>query len=95
MRWLRLRSERDVIEFTQTQPLAVHRHTEVAQVDGLTGSLRDLVCGGGWCLALRRQIRHGDSAVRPSGYDNDNNNNNDSLPHLRAQIQRRIQIKWE
>lgn len=92
MCWLRLGSERDVIELTQTQPLAVHRHAEVAQVDGLACSLRDLVCGGGGRLALRRQIRHRDSAVRPSDYDN---NNNDGLPRPRTQIHSRIQIKQE
>lgn len=92
MRWLGLGSERDVVEFTQTQPLPVHRHAEVAQVDGLAGSLRDLVGGGGGCFALRRQIRHGDSAVRPSDY-HDNNNNSNGLTHPRAQMQHGIQIK--
>lgn len=54
--------EGDVVELPQTQPLAVHRHSEVAQVDGLSGRLRDLVRGRGGSVALRGQVRHAASS---------------------------------
>lgn len=58
--------ERDVVELAQAQPVAVDRNTEVAEIKRLPGGLGDLVGGGGGGLALRRQIRHDDSAnVRP------------------------------
>lgn len=54
--------QRDVIQLAQAQPLSIHGHAEFAKIDGLHGSLSDLVCGGGWHVALRRQSRHDDSA---------------------------------
>lgn len=64
---LGVRCEGDVIELAQAKPLAVHGHAKVAEIDGLPRSLRDLVCGRSRGFALRRQIRHDDSAdVRQS-----------------------------
>lgn len=60
---LGVRRERDIIELAKAKPLAVHRHAEVAEINGFPGGLGDLVCGGSRGLALRRQIRHDDSAV--------------------------------
>lgn len=57
-----VRRERDVVELPQAEPLSVHGDAKVAEIDGLPGGLRDLVCGGGRGLALGRQIRHDDSA---------------------------------
>lgn len=54
--------ERDVVELAEAQPLAIDRDAKVAQINGLPGSLGDLVCGGSRGFALRRQIRHDDSA---------------------------------
>lgn len=62
MGWLGVRRERDVVELTEAEPLAIDRNTKVAEIDGLPGGLGDLVCGGSRGLALRRQIRHDDSA---------------------------------
>lgn len=59
---LRVRGERDVVELAQAQPVAVDRHAKVAEIKRLAGGLGDLVGGGGRGLALRRQIRHDDSA---------------------------------
>lgn len=64
---LGVRREGDVIELAQAKPLAVHGHAKVAEIDGLPRGLRDLVCGRSRGFALRRQIRHDDSAdVRQS-----------------------------
>lgn len=52
----------DVVQLAQAEPFSIHRHSEFAKIDGLHGSLSDLVCGGGWHVALRRQSRHDDSA---------------------------------
>lgn len=54
--------QRDVVQLAQAEPFSIHRHPEFAKIDGLHGSLSDLVCGGGWHVALRRQSRHDDSA---------------------------------
>lgn len=54
--------ERDVVELAEAKPLAIDRDAKVAQINGLPGSLGDLVCGGSRGFALRRQIRHDDSA---------------------------------
>lgn len=54
--------QRDVIQLAQAEPFSVHGHSEFAKIDGLHGSLSDLVGGGGWHVALRRQSRHDDSA---------------------------------
>jgi len=54
--------QRDVIQLAQAEPLSIHGHSEFAKIDGLHGSLSDLVGGGGWHVALRRQSRHDDSA---------------------------------
>lgn len=52
----------DVVELAKAKPLAIDRHAEVAEIDGLPGGLGDLVGGGSRGFALRRQIRHDDSA---------------------------------
>lgn len=62
MGWLWVRRERDVVELTEAKPLSIDRNTKVAEIDGLPGSLGDLVSGGSRGLALRCQIRHDDSA---------------------------------
>lgn len=54
--------EGDVVELAKAKPLAVDRHAKVAEINGLPGSLGDLVSGGSRGFALRRQIRHDDSA---------------------------------
>lgn len=54
--------QRDVVELSKAEPLAVHRHAKVAQINGLSGGLGDLVVVGSGGFALRRQIRHDDSA---------------------------------
>lgn len=54
--------EGDVVELAKAKPLAVNRHAKVAEINGLPGSLGDLVGGGSRGFALRRQIRHDDSA---------------------------------
>lgn len=54
--------EGDVVELTEAKPLAIDRHAKVAEINGLAGSLGDLVSGGSRGFALRRQIRHDDSA---------------------------------
>lgn len=54
--------EGDVVELTEAKPLAIDRHAKVAEINGLPGSLGDLVSGGSRGFALRRQIRHDDSA---------------------------------
>lgn len=59
---LRVWGERDVVELAQAKPLAVDRHAKVAEINGLPGSLGDLVGCGSRGFALRRQIRHDDSA---------------------------------
>lgn len=59
---LGVRREGDVIELAEAEPLAVDRHAKVAEINGLPGGLGDLVGGGSWGFALRRQIRHDDSA---------------------------------
>lgn len=53
--------EGDVVELAKAKPLAVDRHAKVAEINGLPGSLGDLVSGSRG-FALRRQIRHDDSA---------------------------------
>ena len=55
--------EGDVVELAQAQPFPVHGHTEVAEINGLPGSLRDLVRGGGWGIGLRRQVGHDDDSA--------------------------------
>lgn len=58
--------EGDVVEFAQAEPLAIDRNAKVAEINGLPGSLGDLVGGRSRGFALRRQIRHDDSAdARP------------------------------
>ena len=52
----------DVVELAKAKPLAIDRHAKVAEIDGLPGGLGDLVGGGSRGFALRRQIRHDDSA---------------------------------
>lgn len=59
---LRVRGERDVVELAKAEPVAVDRHAKVAEIKGLPGGLGDLVGGGSRGFALRRQIRHDDSA---------------------------------
>ena len=56
----------DVIQLSQAEPFSIHRHSEFAKVDGLHGSLCDLVSGGGWHIGRRRQSRHDDSAGTPT-----------------------------
>ena len=57
-----VRCKWDVIQLSQAEPFSIHRHSEFAKVDGLHGSLCDLVSGGGWHVGWRRQSRHDDSA---------------------------------
>lgn len=57
-----VRRKWDVIQLSQAEPFSIHRHSEFAKVDGLHGSLCDLVSGGGWHIGWRRQSRHDDSA---------------------------------
>lgn len=59
---LRVGGEGDVVELAKAKPLAVDGHAEVAEINGLPGGLGDLVGGGSRGFALRRQIRHDDSA---------------------------------
>ena len=59
--------QRDVVQLAQAEPFSIHRHSEFAKIDGLHGSLSDLVCSGGWHVALRRQSRHDDSAGTTTG----------------------------
>lgn len=60
--WLWVWGERDVVELAKAQPLAIDRHAKVAEINGLPGRLGDFVGGGSRGFALRRQIRHDDSA---------------------------------
>lgn len=62
MGWLWVWGEGDVVELAKAQPLAIDRHAKVAQINGLSGGLRDFVRGGSRSFTLRRQIRHDDSA---------------------------------
>lgn len=54
--------EGDVVELAEAKPLAIDRHAKVAEINGLPGGLGDLVGGGSGGFALRRQLRHDDSA---------------------------------
>lgn len=63
MGWLGVGREGDIVELAQAQPFPIYRHAEVAEVNGLPGGLRDLVGGGGWGVALRRQVGHDDDSA--------------------------------
>lgn len=54
--------EGDIVELAEAKPLAIDRHAKVAEINGFPGGLGDFVGGGSRGFALRRQIRHDDSA---------------------------------